>query len=171
MACSLSVAPLASFACWRGRSTAGSSHYRTLRAVRRELLYPPSTALGWFTEAADPQMALAARAERPRVLRLHTDLKIALPGLEEDQRREAGLRPHRLWRDGLHRPSDRRISGDVLSRRRCSVLGNRGTLDPQTPEDACRHRRTRRFAFGEGGCRRAGQPAFDVRAQGRDHHH
>src|SRR5258705_7124938 len=45
------------------------------------------------------------------------------PGLEEDQRREARLRPYRLWRDGLHRPSHRRISGDVLSRRRCSVLG------------------------------------------------
>jgi len=27
------------------------------------------------------------------------------PGLEEDQRREAGLRPHRLWAHGLHRPS------------------------------------------------------------------
>src|SRR5215510_6953568 len=26
MACSLSLAPLASFACWRGRSTAGPSH-------------------------------------------------------------------------------------------------------------------------------------------------
>ncbi len=64
-----------------------------------------------------------------RTERLHTDLKIALSGLEEDQRREAGLRPHRLWRDGLYRPSHRRISGDVLSRRRCSVLGNRGTLD------------------------------------------
>src|SRR6266481_2346742 len=34
MACSLSLAPLASFAGWRGRSTAGPSHYRTLRAVR-----------------------------------------------------------------------------------------------------------------------------------------
>src|SRR5258706_11526464 len=33
--------------------------------------------MGRFNEAADPQMALAARAERPRVLRLHTDLKIA----------------------------------------------------------------------------------------------
>src|ERR1700732_1647521 len=64
----------------------------------------------------------------------------ALPGLEEDQRREAGLRPHRLWRHGLHRPSHRRISGDVLSRRRCSVLGDRGTLDRQAPEGACRDR-------------------------------
>src|SRR6266404_7487107 len=148
MACSLSLAPLASFACWRGRSTAGPSHYRTLRAPRRELWYPPSNAMGRFNEAADPQMALVARAERPPVLRLHTDLKIALSGLEEDQRREAGLRPHRLWRDGLHRPSHHRISGDVLSRRRCSVLGDRGTLDRQAPEGACRHRRTRRFAFG-----------------------
>src|SRR6266478_8411689 len=88
---------------------------RTLPAPRRELWYPPSNAMGRFNEAADPQMALAAaRAERARVLRLHTDLKIALPGLEEDQRREAGLRPHRLWRDGLHWPSHRRISGDVL---------------------------------------------------------
>src|SRR6266566_9980373 len=122
---------------------------RTLRAPRRELWYPPSNAMGRFNEAADPQMALAAaRAERARVLRLHTDLKIALPGLEEDQRREAGLRPHRLWRDGLHWPSHRRISGDDLSRRRCSVLGDRGTLDRQAREGACRHRRTRRFAFG-----------------------
>ena len=52
---------------------------RTLRAPRQELWYPPSNAMGRFNEAADPQMALAARAERPRVLRLHTDLKIA-PG-------------------------------------------------------------------------------------------
>src|SRR5438552_3635277 len=51
------------------------------------------------------------------------------PGLEENQGREAGIRPHRLWGDGLHRPSYRRISGDVLSRRGCSVLGDRGTLD------------------------------------------
>jgi hypothetical protein len=29
MACSSSLAPLASFACWRGRSTAGPSHWRT----------------------------------------------------------------------------------------------------------------------------------------------
>src|SRR6266545_3595803 len=77
---------------------------RTLRAPRQELWYPPSNAMERFNEAADPQMALAARAERPRVLRLHTDLKLALPALEEDQRREAGLRPHRLRRDGLHRP-------------------------------------------------------------------
>src|ERR1700730_15093809 len=47
---------------------------RTLRAPRQELWYPPSNAMGRFNEAADPQMALAARAERPRVLRLHTDL-------------------------------------------------------------------------------------------------
>src|ERR1700692_4765809 len=147
MACSLSLAPLASFAGWRGRSTAGPSHYRTSRAPRRELWYPPSNAMGRFNEAADPQMALAARAERPRVLRLHTDLKIALPVYEEDHP-EAGLRPHRLWRAGLHRPSHRRISGDVLSRRRCSALGDRGTLDRHAPEGACRHRRTRRFAFG-----------------------
>src|SRR5690349_20901029 len=58
----------------------------------------------------------------------------------------------------------------ILSRRRCSVLGDRGTLDPQAPEGACRDRRTGRSAFGEGGCCRAGQPAFDVRACGRDHH-
>src|SRR6202051_2200915 len=57
---------------------------RTLRAPRRELWYPPSNAMGRFNEAADPQMALAARAERPPVLRLHTDLKIALSGLKED---------------------------------------------------------------------------------------
>jgi hypothetical protein len=41
---------------------------RKLRAPRRELCYPPSNAMGRFNEAADPQMALAARAERPRVL-------------------------------------------------------------------------------------------------------
>jgi hypothetical protein len=29
IACSSSLAPLASFPCWRGRSTAGPSHYRT----------------------------------------------------------------------------------------------------------------------------------------------
>jgi hypothetical protein len=46
---------------------------------RQELWYHPSNAMGRFNEAADPQMALAARAERPRVLRLHTDLKVA-PG-------------------------------------------------------------------------------------------
>src|SRR5438309_410452 len=34
MACSLSLAPLASFPCWRGRSTAGPSHYRTHGHVR-----------------------------------------------------------------------------------------------------------------------------------------
>src|SRR3977135_1167086 len=104
--------------------------------------------MGRFNEAADPQMALAARAERPRVLRLHTDLKIALPALEEDQRREAGLRPHRLWRDGLHWPSHPRISGDVLYGRAPSFLGDRGALDRQAPEGAGRHRRTGRFAFG-----------------------
>ena len=42
--------------------------------------------MGRFNEAADPQMALAARAQRPRVLRLHTDLKIALPGLGRSDR-------------------------------------------------------------------------------------
>src|SRR5271170_5817799 len=41
---------------------------RTLRAPRRELWYPPSNAMGRFNEAADPQMALPDRAERPRVL-------------------------------------------------------------------------------------------------------
>jgi hypothetical protein len=46
---------------------------------RQKLWYPPSNAMGRLNEAADLQMALAARAERPRVLRLHTDLKIA-PG-------------------------------------------------------------------------------------------
>ncbi len=49
---------------------------RTLRAPRRELWYPPSNAMGRFNEAADPQMALAARAERPRVLAgLHDSTK------------------------------------------------------------------------------------------------
>src|SRR5258705_954759 len=58
---------------------------RTLRAPRQELWYPPSNAMGRFNEAAAPQMALAARAERPRFLRLHADLKIALPDIEENQ--------------------------------------------------------------------------------------
>src|ERR1700738_1609341 len=35
MACSLSLVPLASFACWRGRSTAGPSHYPTFAACRK----------------------------------------------------------------------------------------------------------------------------------------
>src|SRR6266852_1429851 len=49
---------------------------RTLRAPRPELWYPPSNAMGRFNEAADPQMALAARAERPRVLAgLHDSTK------------------------------------------------------------------------------------------------
>src|SRR5216684_5818131 len=46
------------------------------RAPRRELWYPPPSAMGRFNEAADPQMALAARAERPRVLAgLHDSTK------------------------------------------------------------------------------------------------
>src|SRR5712691_9439197 len=49
---------------------------RTLRAPRRELWYPPSNAMGRFNEAAGPQMALAARAEPPRVLAgLHDSTK------------------------------------------------------------------------------------------------
>ena len=49
---------------------------RTLRAPRPELWYPPSNAMGRFNEAADPQMAIAARAERPRVLAgLHDSTK------------------------------------------------------------------------------------------------
>jgi hypothetical protein len=75
---------------WHTAKAALLTPSRTLRAPRQELWYPPSNAMGRFNEAADPQMALAARAERPRVLRLHTDLKIALPDLKEDQRREAG---------------------------------------------------------------------------------
>ena len=61
---------------------------RTLRAPKQELWYPPSNAMGRFNEAADPQVALAARAER---LRLHTDLKIALPGIEEDDKLNTSL--------------------------------------------------------------------------------
>src|SRR3974390_77662 len=104
----------------------------------------PASNVAW------PLATVAAK----RTEQSHTDLKIVLPGLEEDQRREAGLRPHHLWRDGLHWPSHRRISGAVLSRRRCSVVGNRGTVDRQAPESACRHRRLERFAFGQGGRRR-----------------
>src|SRR6516164_11147434 len=113
----------------------------------------PASNVAW------PLATVAAK----RTERSYTDRKIVLPGLEEDQRREAGFRRDRLWRDGLHWPSHRRISGDVLSRRRCSILGDRGTLDRQAPEGSRRDRRRGRFAFGSGGCRRAGQPAFDVR--------
>src|SRR5260370_42045620 len=42
----------------------------------RELWYPPSNAMGRFNEAADSQMPLVARAGRPPVLRLHTELRI-----------------------------------------------------------------------------------------------
>src|SRR6202790_1039482 len=115
---------------------------------RQELWYPPSNAMRRFNERRTLKWLLLLELSVLVSCDRHTDLKIALPGLEEDQRREAGLRPHRLCRDGLHWPSHRRISGDVLSRRRCSVLGDRGTLDRQAPEGACRHRRTRRFAFG-----------------------
>ncbi len=60
----------------RNAGTSESDPNRTLRAPRRELWYPPSNAMGRFNEAADPQMALAARAERPRVLAgLHDSTK------------------------------------------------------------------------------------------------
>src|ERR1700682_5324292 len=42
MARSLSLVPLASFACWRGRSTAGPSHYRTLATPKLFYLSSPS---------------------------------------------------------------------------------------------------------------------------------
>ena len=37
MACSLSLAPLAGFYSWRGRSTAGPSHYRTIASLMKRL--------------------------------------------------------------------------------------------------------------------------------------
>src|SRR5713101_1373350 len=57
-------------------ATSAFDSNRTLRAPRRELWYPPSNAMGRFNEAAGPQMALAARVERPRVLAgLHDSTK------------------------------------------------------------------------------------------------
>ena len=67
------------------------------------VIAPLPRSLGpWEGNATARSLATVATK---RTQRFHTDLKIALPGLEEDQRREAGLRPHRLWRDGLHWPS------------------------------------------------------------------
>ena len=43
------------------------------------------------------------------------------------------------------------IAEYVLSWRRCSVLGDRRTLDRQASDGACRHRRARRFTFGQVG--------------------
>src|SRR5712664_3636055 len=62
---------------WSGNTaTSALDPNRMLRAPRRELWYPPSNAMGRFNEAADPQMALAARVERPRVLAgLHDSTK------------------------------------------------------------------------------------------------
>jgi len=98
-----------------------------VRAPRQELWYPPSNAMDGFNEAAALK-GHCCRAERPRVLRLHTDLKIALPRYRGDQRREADFD---LIVYGATGYTGRliAISGDVLSRRRCSVLGDRGTLD------------------------------------------
>src|SRR6266478_6361832 len=45
MACSSSLAPLASFACWRGRSTAGPSHYRS-SAFPRQTVSPGGSCSG-----------------------------------------------------------------------------------------------------------------------------
>src|SRR5260221_6998399 len=44
------------------RQTVENDPNRTLRAPRRELWYPASNAMGRFNEAADPQLAFAARA-------------------------------------------------------------------------------------------------------------
>src|ERR1700732_2016707 len=57
MACSLSLAPLASFACWRGRSTAGPSHYRTFRLAA-------SVGSKWSMVA--PRVVLDAAVKRIR---------------------------------------------------------------------------------------------------------
>jgi hypothetical protein len=48
MACSLTLAPLASFACWRGWSTAGPFHYRTYGANRWRLIWR------WLTPRLQP---------------------------------------------------------------------------------------------------------------------
>src|ERR1700737_820074 len=53
MACSLSLVPLASFACWRGRSTAGPSHYRTRR---------PAVAF-WYLRKTPVQVAEVSLSE------------------------------------------------------------------------------------------------------------
>jgi hypothetical protein len=50
------------------RATKGTKATWEQSVPRPELWYPPSNAMERFNEAADPQMALAARAERPRVL-------------------------------------------------------------------------------------------------------
>src|SRR6266700_2013202 len=66
MACSLSLAPLASFSRWWGRSTAGPSHYRTSR--RRPT-----------------QMSWKARGARPKCAKVSP---LRLPGVGQMRRRE-----------------------------------------------------------------------------------
>jgi hypothetical protein len=56
MACSLSLAPLASFACWRGRSTAGPSHSDVPSQ-------PHSARFSVFTWTHREVLALMVRAE------------------------------------------------------------------------------------------------------------
>src|SRR5438552_1973164 len=73
---------------------------RTLRAPRRELWYPPSNAMGRFNEAADPQMALAARAEGPRAPR----------------QRKMAWHPHLLGAARPRRRGDRMIAPGKLAR-------------------------------------------------------
>jgi hypothetical protein len=75
MACSLSLAPLARFACWRGRSTAGPSHYQTLflgYPGHEHAVKPPSTSgkVSWIVtrwvapEAADGGVPFIIRSSR-----------------------------------------------------------------------------------------------------------
>src|SRR6266487_4317173 len=59
MACSLSLAPLASFSRWWGRSTAGPSHYRTSR--RRP------TQVSWKARGERPECAIVSPLRLPGV--------------------------------------------------------------------------------------------------------
>jgi len=94
----------------------------------------------------------------------NTDLKIALPALEEDQRREARLRPYRLWREtGLHRPSHRRISGRrPIAATMLRPGRSRDARPTSSRRVACRHRRTRRFGLWlRRDAAEPARPAFD----------
>jgi len=67
MACSSSLPPLASFACWRGRSTAGPSHYRSYRKASLTL-----DDVGCNDPLSDP--------EHIRVVRIDADLDPMMVG-------------------------------------------------------------------------------------------
>jgi hypothetical protein len=67
MACSLSLPPLASFACWQGGSTAGPSHYETWAAQdfrSAKALFVPSLkrdiipSIAWTRPPPEGRMAI-----------------------------------------------------------------------------------------------------------------